>query len=517
MTVITSSPSRHRNGASRSITLRSVKVLAFGAILTLVLFSTIHLSTHAASSVAPAQDQYLIKPKSIKKEVSFQTEDGWRISGTFTLPEKLSDGQRLPGVLLVHGGEHDQSVFDTYPGWVKIQESVATLRIDLRGRGKSRGRLESHNFTSEQRDHVYLDVKGALALLESQPNVDPERIGIVAEEASADPAVLGAAGDSNVKAMVFLSGRLGERAITYIAANEQISVLGVVSKEDKASFANLTAVYSRSRNPAKELMIFDNLGVGAAMGSVWRDKFPNEKPIDFTLGEWMVARLSELGERSEVTFQSPDGYTLHGDLVLPAGSSQDRKAPGAILLHSALGDRSIFQSIGRALAKAGIATLSVDWRGRGQSIEKGYYFELPKAEREKVTLDVRAAADFLAAQKAVDGSRLGIVGLVLSAKYGMIAAASDPRVKTFVVMTGFIPGDTEKQSIDNLKVPVLYLLSEGRPRVTKAMMEHYAVTKSYGSQVVSYEGGAHGFHLLEMDQRWEPMIVEWLGSHLAAR
>ena len=496
---------------------RSISFFALAAAVTFVLFPPIHFSTQAVSVRAAAQDQYLIKPKSVKKEVSFQTEDGWRIFGTLTLPEKLSEGRRLPAALLVHGGEHDQSVFDTYPGWVKIQESIATLRIDLRGRGKSRGRLESHNFTSEQREHIYLDVKGALALLESQANVDPQRIGIVAEESSADAAVLGAAGDPNVKVMVFLSGRLGERAMSYIAANDQISLLAVVSQEDKASFADMTAVYSRSKNHASEIMIFNNLGVGAAMGSVWRDKFPNEKPIDFTLGEWIVARLSELGELSEVIFQSQDGYTLHADLILPAGSSQERKAPGAILLHSALGDRSIFESLGRALAKAGIATLSIDWRGRGQSIEKGYYFDLPKAEREKVPLDVRAAVDFLAAQKAVDDSRIGIVGLVLSAKYGMMAAASDPRVKTFVVMTGFIPGDAEKQSIANLKVPVLYLLSEGRPRVTKAMMEHYALTKSYGSQVSSYEGGAHGFHLLEMDKRWEPMIIGWLADHLASQ
>jgi len=99
----------------------------------------------------------------------------------------------------------------------------------------------------------------------------------------------------------------------------------------------------------------------------------------------------------------------------------------------------------------------------------------------------------------------------------MIAAASDARVKTFVVMTGFIPGDAEKQSIANLKMPVLYLLSEGRPRVTTAMMEHYALTKSYGSKVFSYQGGAHGFHLLEMDKSWEPMIVGWLGDHLASQ
>ena len=50
-----------------------------------------------------AQDQYLIRPKSVQKQVSFETDDGWRIYGTLTLPESLREGQRLPAALLVHG------------------------------------------------------------------------------------------------------------------------------------------------------------------------------------------------------------------------------------------------------------------------------------------------------------------------------------------------------------------------------------------------------------------------------
>jgi dienelactone hydrolase len=465
---------------------------------------------------ATVQDQYLIRPKAIKKEISFVAEDGWRIFGTLTLPERRNEGQKIPAALLVHGGEHDQSVFDTYPGWVKIQDSIATLRIDWRGRGKSRDSLESHSFASEQREQIDLDVKAALALLEAQPTVDAERIGIVAEESAAGAAVLGAAGDPHVKVMVFLSGRLGEKAKDYLAANSQITTLGVVSTEDKPSLADMTDIYARSKNPASEIRVFENAGVGAAMGSVWRDRFPNQTPIDIVLGEWFVARLKELGEHREITLQSPDGYTLHADRILPDGASPEHQAPGAVLLHSALGDRSIFESLGRSLVKSGIAVLSLDWRGRGQSIEKGYYFDLPTAEREKVPLDVRAAVDNLASQPAVDGNRIGLVALVLSAKYGMIAAASDPRIKTLVVLTGFVPSEAERPIVNSLKVPVLYLLSEGRTRATKAMMEHFALTQKFGSQVFLHGGGAHGFHLLEMDASWEPLIVRWVSDRLSA-
>src|ERR1041385_2321461 len=78
------------------------------------------------------------KPDSVQKEVQFQTEDGWTIHGTYTVPNSYRQGEKLPAALLVHASMHSQTVWVSYPGWAKIQESVATLRIDIRGRGKSR-------------------------------------------------------------------------------------------------------------------------------------------------------------------------------------------------------------------------------------------------------------------------------------------------------------------------------------------------------------------------------------------
>jgi hypothetical protein len=97
----------------------------------------------------------------------------------------------------------------------------------------------------------------------------------------------------------------------------------------------------------------------------------------------------------------------------------------------------------------------------------------------------------------------------------MVAAASDARVKTFVVLTGFLPGDADRAAINTLKVPVLYLLSGGRPQVTRAMMEHYALTRRFGSQVFLFSGSEHGFHLLEMDSSLETLIGRWLVGQLS--
>jgi dienelactone hydrolase len=204
-------------------------------------------------------------------------------------------------------------------------------------------------------------------------------------------------------------------------------------------------------------------------------------------------------------------------LILPDQASGQQPVSGVVLLHSALGDRHSFENLIRLLVQKEIAVLNLDWRGRGQSIERGYYFDLSKDERNKAYLDVQAAVDFLAAEKAVDAQRIGIVAMVLSAKYGMLAAVKDARVKTFVVLTGFLSEGAEQEQINSMKIPVLYLLSDGRPKVTKAMMDHYALTRPYGSQVFTHKGSEHGFHLIARDSGWEMLIVNWLNDHLQRR
>jgi hypothetical protein len=79
-----------------------------------------------------------------------------------------------------------------YPGWIKIQESIATLRIDLRGRGKSEGSSAFVDFNQKQREAVAFDIKAALDFLSAQSEVEPRHLGIVAEGFSADPALIAA-------------------------------------------------------------------------------------------------------------------------------------------------------------------------------------------------------------------------------------------------------------------------------------------------------------------------------------
>jgi cephalosporin-C deacetylase-like acetyl esterase len=191
---------------------------------------------------------FYLKPDSIQKEVTFKTSDGWTIFGTYTVPMAHKQEEKLPAVLFLHGSLHSQTVWTDYPGWVKLQNSIATLRIDWRGCGKSEGEIPFEDFSLAQREKVTLDVEAALEFLASKPEVDSDRIGVAAEEFSVGPAIKSAMENPRVKAFVLLSGTLDQPAMDLIASNLTKSTLFIVDPERigilGATFSAKLAMYA---------------------------------------------------------------------------------------------------------------------------------------------------------------------------------------------------------------------------------------------------------------------------------
>jgi pimeloyl-ACP methyl ester carboxylesterase len=454
----------------------------------------------------------------IDKEVSFKTADGWTIYGTLSIPPNLQQGEKIPGVVLIHSPVHDR---DIYLGRHQIGPNTfaqmnlrtalgktASLRIDIRGRGKSSAPQEYHTFTEEQRGRVALDVSGAIEFLGQQAQINANQIGVVAEGASAEAAVMGALKDHRVRALVLLSGRLGEAAKELIASRKDVPVLCLATKEDKAGLLDMADVYKLSRNPASDLLELKDIGIGNSMFIMWANKFPNEKPLEVTVADWFVPKL--LNSPQEVSFKTGDGWTIYGDLSLSRAKGQT-KVPAVILLHSYLTDRHVFDDLEQMLVTSGFAVLNIDFRGRGKSLTKGSYFELSLEERDKAYLDVRAAADFLAAQQGVNRDRLSIVATSIGVKYGLRAASSDSRIQSFVMLGGM----PDRVDVEKSHFPILFVSSLGLPPIAEAFRGFYKLTKANGSQLVEYEGGAVGYQIFEIDDGLEPLIVRWLKPQLS--
>ncbi|MCS6805194.1 MAG: hypothetical protein NZ823_08655, partial [Blastocatellia bacterium] len=325
------------------------------------------------------------------RDISFQTEDGWTIYGTLSIPD--SGKQKFPVVILLPSMAHDRASFGVYrdpgpgrsqyPGLapVILSRGVATLSLDLRGRGQSMGMKEQHSFNDEERSRMYLDVRGAMSLIEKQPMLDASRVGLVGVEHSADAAVRGWAGDNRVQAMALISGRLSEVAKQHIAASPKLPLFLTVSSEDKRGFADMTDAYFLSNSASTTIEIYDGLGVGTWMFSMYRQKFPNQQPLHEKIGDWISNLLLMTGQLREVSFQTQDGWTIFGNFRLP--ERETGKKPAVILLHSGLSDRHAYHELEIELARAGLAVLNIDWRGKGKSTGKGPYFELSRAERDR--------------------------------------------------------------------------------------------------------------------------------------
>jgi dipeptidyl aminopeptidase/acylaminoacyl peptidase len=451
--------------------------------------------------------------------VSFTTEDGWAIHGTLSMPEGLGPSERVPAAVLLHSPAHDR---DAYLGLHLVgrnqeaKESLrsalgrtATLRIDIRGRGASSEPREYRRFTASDRARVAYDVSGAIDFLSRQQQIEAARIAVVAEGASAEAALVASLADERVCGVVLLSGRVSEATRDLVASRADLPLLCVASKEDKASVIDMAGVYSKSQGPASDLMLFRDVGVGNSMFIMWANRFPNERSLESIIAEWITSRFRTAPERREVTFQSEDGWTLYGGLRVPRNDGGQR-SPGVILLHSYLTDRYVFDRLEQMLSGAGIAVLNFDFRGRGRSIARGTYFSLPQEERDRAYLDARAAADYLAGQNSIDPDRLAVVATSIGVKYGLKAAITDDRIKSFVMLGGM----PDQADVESARFPILFISSQGLPQIAEAFRGFYRMTRNRGSHLLEYEGAAIGYQVFDIEETLQPLIVRWLKPQL---
>lgn len=384
---------------------------------------------------------------------------------------------------------------------------LAVLRVQLPSVQRARGRVESNGT-------VQKSVRSAIERLSAQCGENGHRIAVVAERGAADPVVFGARTAWQVRSFVLLSGRLSQKAKDLLVEWRNNPALCLVSSEDKAALRDMTDVYFTSKHPDTDIRVFEGLGRGAGLIESWSEQFPQREALERTVAEWLRRELSSVGRAREVTFVTEDGWKIFGNLLLPDFNGET--APGVILLHSGRSDRYVFADLERLLVRAGFAVLNIDWRGRGKSINKGRYFDLSKEERANGKLDARAATDFLSSQLGVDRERIGLVGIIHGAEHAVRGSIGDPRVKALALLTGYVPID-EKESayLTSGRVHVMYVTGKAHKHVTETMRRLYDATPDKLARLLVFEGGAIGYQLFELDEKFEPAIVEWLKEGLS--
>lgn len=147
----------------------------------------------------------------------FFERDGAKIYGTLTLPK---EGEKLPACLFIGGslpqtreGDADNSKTDWFPkplperklfrdeAELFKQIGIATFRYDKRGCGKSEG-----DFKTTGLFDLVADARMALRWLQSLPEIDSRRVGVLGQSEGAIIALILAAEDPNIRFLIWQGG-----------------------------------------------------------------------------------------------------------------------------------------------------------------------------------------------------------------------------------------------------------------------------------------------------------------------
>lgn len=216
-------------------------------------------------------------------DVRIRSADGWEIGALVRGPADTGAAP-VPGAVLVPGSRHERDAYATVADELE-RAGVASLRMDVRGRGTSLGATRYAHMAPRQRRRLALDVAAALVHLAGRPGVDGGRLALVAEQDTAADAVDGASGDERLRAVVVLSARHGDRLADALS-RRHLPVFGLVSSEDRDGLRATVAAYLAGDETSSRLEVFAGLGFGTTMLSTRQFEHPDAEPLDAMLAAW---------------------------------------------------------------------------------------------------------------------------------------------------------------------------------------------------------------------------------------
>lgn len=217
-------------------------------------------------------------------EVSFVTDDGWKIFGNLLLPN--SNGNKAPAAVLLHSGRSDRYVF-THLERLLVRAGFAVLNIDWRGRGKSINKGKYFDLSKEERANGKLDAKAAIDFLTSQAGVDRERVGMVGIVHGAEHAVRGSIDDPRVKALALLTGYVpvDETERAYLTGGK-VHAMYVTCTGHKHVTETMRGLYESTSDKLTRLSVYEGGAIGYQL-------FELDNKLEPAIVEWLKEGVSQ--------------------------------------------------------------------------------------------------------------------------------------------------------------------------------------------------------------------------------
>ena len=229
------------------------------------------------------------------------------------------------------------------------------------------------------------------------------------------------------------------------------------------------------------------------------------------------------GEDVRVEIES-DGWVLVGDLTTPEGQPS---SAFAILLHKAAGDRQAYVTMAEAMASRSIASLRIDLRGHGESINLGTFnpeigryfdendpaivrnFELISAGDQ----DIVSIMQWLEDEPPFSDLPLIVVGSSYTGEEMVEAAAKTKFADIYIALA---PGSFSEESIaaiDPSGVPWLFVRAEIElpffPELFTAIRDG-----SESAEIWLLPGEGHATDLFDHNPELHLRLINWIVERL---
>ena len=215
------------------------------------------------------------------------------------------------------------------------------------------------------------------------------------------------------------------------------------------------------------------------------------------------------------------------ELIADWQKHKTSKRKGVILLlHKAAGDRSAYERMANLLSLRGYASLKVDLRGHGESINLRAFnpdisrFENPD-DPEIVAnfklikngyLDIIAVIKWLKTNKRADQVPFAIIGSSYTGEEMVKASDGIDWVDAYIALA---PGNFSANSvakIDATKIPWLFVRAEKEMSFMDNIFE--AIDKGSNAEIWILPGEGHATDLFEHNDDLEEKLIDWLQEKL---
>lgn len=203
--------------------------------------------------------------------------------------------------------------------------------------------------------------------------------------------------------------------------------------------------------------------------------------VGLAFGSIAVVSCAGLSPKSplELSVTTEDGFTIYSTYRMGFSAG----APVVVLLHDLKSDRSVWNSVAEDLADRGLASLTIDLRGFGQSTEQAASpSELSGQHRENLYLDLTTTLDVARERFGLDERGVLLVGAGLSVNAAARAIEDRSYVRGLVLISGLIEESEELQLIERSDLPLLMLTSAEDRRGT-SLMAQYATRLTGPNQI----------------------------------